>query len=311
MNTSRITPVGPGIRAIDLGFQGLPEVIAAYLVEDAGERALIEIGPTSSLSHLLAGLQEMGVPPESIDRVLLTHIHLDHAGASGTFLRLFPRAYLYVHEVGAPHMVDPDRLIASATRIYGDRMDVLWGAFEPVPPERMTVLGDNDLVSVGRRQMQALYTPGHASHHVAFHDLTGGGVFAGDVAAVRLPGFNFVRPPTPPPDLDLDLWDASIARLEALAPPALYLTHFGPFTDVAAHLHAARARLYEWSEVVSTAQKSGADRAVMVDQLRLQGDRELLAETNDARAVERYELATPYGMTVDGYLRYFRKKGEQ
>lgn len=303
-----ISEAGPGIQAIDLNFQGLPGVIAAYLLEDAGERALVEIGPTSSLAALVAGLGAAGVQPESIDKVLLTHIHLDHAGASGTFLRRFPQAHLYVHEVGAPHMTDPSKLIASATRIYGNRMDTLWGEFEPVPPERMTALTDNDVVTVGRRQLRALYTPGHASHHVAYHDEEHGGVFTGDVAAVRLQGFDFVRPPTPPPDLDLEQWDASLARLGDLHPSALYLTHFGPFTDTDRHLTAARARLHEWAETVARAVESGQDRTGIVDNLRLQGDRELLESTNDAQVLEQYELATPYGMTVDGYLRYFRKR---
>ncbi|MDQ2741797.1 MAG: MBL fold metallo-hydrolase, partial [Chloroflexota bacterium] len=153
-----------------------------------------------------------------------------------------------------------------------------------------------------------LYTPGHASHHVVFHDAQRGGVFTGDVAAVRLQGFDFVRPPTPPPDIRLEQWSASIERVRQLAPDEILLTHFGRFTDVGPHLESAERRLYEWGKVVERAMVSGQDGPEITDNLRLHGDRELLAETNDASVVERYELATPYGMTVDGFLRYIKRR---
>jgi glyoxylase-like metal-dependent hydrolase (beta-lactamase superfamily II) len=297
-----------GVRVFDLDFQGLPGVIAAYLIEDAGERALIEVGPGSTLETLLAQLRAAGVEPESISKLLVTHIHLDHAGASGSFIHRHPQAQLFVHEIGAPHMVDPAKLLRSATRIYGDMMDTLWGEFLPVPEDRITALSDGDQIQVGDRTFEVLYTPGHASHHVAFHDPERGVVFAGDAAAVRLQGFSFVRPPTPPPDIDLELWSQSIERMRALRPKTLYLTHFGPFQDVDAHLDQARQRLYEWGELVRKAAESGQDRPEIADNLRLHGDRELLKQTNDATALERYELSAPYGMTVDGYLRYFAKR---
>ena len=301
-----VSDLGNGVHLIDLNFQGSPDVIAAYLVEDAGERALIETGPTSSLENLLAGLEEIDVAPESIDKLLVTHIHLDHAGAAGTFMRRYPQARLYVHERGAPHMIDPSRLLASAQRIYGDQMEPLWGAFEPVPAHRIEILTDENSIQIGNRQLQALYTPGHASHHVVYHDQSGA-VFTGDVAAVRLPETDYVRPPTPPPDIDLELWTQSIERVRNLHPNVLYLTHFGPFDDIEHHLQQAHDRLYDWADVVARAQASGQDRPEIVDTLRRHADRELLALTNDAALVERYELATPFGMTVDGYLRYFTK----
>ncbi|HLJ67352.1 MAG TPA: MBL fold metallo-hydrolase [Chloroflexota bacterium] len=301
------TPFDAGLTLIDLGFQRLPGVIASYLVESAGERALLEVGPTSTIETLLAGLTQSGVQPESISKVLVTHIHLDHAGAAGTFLRRFPRAHLYVHAAGLPHLVDPSRLLASATRIYGEMMDVLWGDVEPVPADRVTALADGDVVTVGDRQLRALHTPGHASHHVVFHDEQSREVFTGDVAAVRLPDFAYVRPPTPPPELDLELWTQSLQRLSDLAPRRLYLTHFGPFDDVDRHLQQVGERLGAWEHLLRRAVAAGQDRPAMVDTLRQYGDRELLTETNDATALERYELATPYGMSVDGYLRYFRR----
>lgn len=300
--------LGNGLRCIDLHFQEQPGVIAAYLLEDAGERALIEIGPTSTLDTLVQALRDMEVEPESISKVLVTHIHLDHAGAAGTFIRRFPQAHLYVHEIGAPHMLDPTKLLASAQRIYGDMMGPLWGDFEPVPEGKLTTIGEGDSIEVGNRQLAVLYTPGHASHHVVFYDRDRGGVFTGDVAAVRLQGYDYVRPPTPPPDIDLELWSESIDRVLDLHPRDIYLTHFGQFTDVASHMNEVRRRLYDWAGVIERAVESGQDRPEITDNLRLHADRELLELTSDARVLERYELATPYGMTVDGYLRYFKKR---
>jgi len=303
-----ITQLDDGLYLIDLHFQGQPGVIASYLIEDAGERALIEIGPTSTLGTLLGALQTMDIDPDSISKVLVTHVHLDHAGASGTFMRRFPRSQLFVHEMGAPHMIDPSRLVASATRIYGDMMDTLWGAIEPVSEDRMTILVDGDTVTVGAKRLATLYTPGHASHHVAFHDPERDAVFTGDVGAVRLQDIRYVRPATPPPDIDLELWSESLERIRELHPRVLYVTHFGPSTDVEWHLQEARDHLYEWGAIVQRAMQSGQDREEIVDLIRRHGDGELLQLTDDPSVIVRYELSTPYGMSVDGYLRYYRKR---
>jgi glyoxylase-like metal-dependent hydrolase (beta-lactamase superfamily II) len=303
-----LTRIDESTYSIDLQFQGQDGVIAAYLVESAGERAIIEIGPTSTLGVLLAALREAEIEPESIGKILVTHIHLDHAGASGAFIRRFPQAQLYVHERGAPHMSDPSRLLRSATRIYGDMMDQLWGAVEPVPESKMTILTDGDTVTVGDRSFDVLYTPGHASHHVAYHDRARDAVVAGDVAAVRMQGTSYVRPPTPPPDIDLELWEESLNRLRALRPRVLYLTHFGPFTDVEAHLDQAQEQLREWEDIIRRAMESGQDTPEIVDNVQLHADRELLEHTGDASMFHRYELAAPCGMSVDGYLRYFQTR---
>lgn len=296
------------LHCIDLRFQGQPGVIAAYLLEDAGEYALIETGPTSTLDTLLAALKGKGVDPAEIGKLLVTHIHLDHAGASGTFMRLFPRAKLFVHEIGVPHMIDPSKLVASATRIYGDMMGPLWGKIDPVPPDRITALRDGDTIRVGNRNLKVLYTPGHASHHVAFHDPERSLVFTGDAAAVRLQGHDFVRPPTPPPDIDLEVWSDTFTRLQALRAETLCLTHFGPFHDADRHLHDARERLFAWGEIVRRAAAAGQTQPELTATLRRHGDAELLREDDSADTLLRYELATPYGMSVDGYLRYFRRR---
>lgn len=297
-----------GLSLIDLNFQGQPGVIGAYLVQDGGERALIEIGPGSTLDALLEGLNEAGVAPQEISKILVTHIHLDHAGAAGSFIRRFPQAQLYVHENGAPHMINPEKLLASATRIYGDMMGLLWGEFLPVPKENVHVITDEETITVGNRALTEYYTPGHASHHVVYHDPERSHIFTGDVAAVRLQGYSYVRPPTPPPDLDLEAWGESIERIRHLQPTALNLTHFGPFTDIDRHLQEASSRLLAWADVVRHAVEIGQDRPAIVDNLTLRGDAEILQESRDAGAIQGYELATPYGMTVDGYLRYLRKR---
>lgn len=307
---SEIIQLDDGLHCIDLNFQGLPGVIASYLIEEGDERALIETGPSSTLDALLSGLRSVGVKPQSISKLLVTHIHLDHAGASGTLLRRFPQAHLYVHERGVRHMIDPSKLLASATRIYGDMMDTLWGPVEPVPKDKLTALHDGDRVMVGTRRLDVLYTPGHASHHVAFYEAARGAVFTGDVASVRLQDVRYVRPATPPPDIDLELWAESLDRVQELRPRVLYLTHFGSFTDVEWHLREVREQLYGWKHVIERALEVGQDREAIVDSVRLRADGELLKLTNDAATLERYELAAPYGMSVDGYLRYLTKKEE-
>lgn len=302
-----ITAVRPGLHCLDLHFQGEPGVIASYLLESEGEYALIETGPSSTLPALLDGLTEIGVPMEAISKLLVTHVHLDHAGAAGTLIRRYPHLQLLVHEVGAPHMIDPTKLVSSATRIYGDRMESLWGDFEPVPPERLTALTDQSTVLVGSVTLEALYTPGHASHHVVYYHRERGEVFSGDVAAVRLQRFDYVRPPTPPPDIDLSAWVRSLHRLRDLHPDTLLLTHFGAFSDTAQHLAETERQLYAWAAIIEGELRAGQEVNAIKRALKEHADREVRALGSDSQGVDRYELASPSGMSVDGYLRYFRR----
>jgi glyoxylase-like metal-dependent hydrolase (beta-lactamase superfamily II) len=205
-------------------------------------------------------------------------------------------------------MVDPSRLIASATRIYGDRMDRLWGAFEPCPPDRVEMLADGVEIQAGRRTLRALYTPGHASHHVAFHDPERGTLFTGDVGGVRLQGASYVRPPTPPPDIDVEAWHASVARIRALRPRALDLTHFGRFDDPGRHFDELLIRLDGWVKWTADQLAAGVDPLKMIPELSLVAGAELVAEgITDPALVEAYELATPMPMTVNGIVRYLTK----
>lgn len=309
MTTPDIAGIEPGIHQIDHRFLDVPGVIASYLVVDGDEVALIETGPTTTVETLLAGIAAAGVDPEAVTRVLVTHIHLDHAGAAGVLLRRLPRARLYVHEVGAPHLVDPSRLLISAARIYGDQMERLWGEILPVPAERVEVVTDGTEIAIGRRILRALDTPGHANHHLAFHEPDAGIVFTGDVAAVRLAGTDYVRPPTPPPELDLEKWMESVARLRSLGARRLALTHFGVYDDVDLHLDRLIARLWEWAGWTEARLATEPDTARVAAELGERGDAELRALAGSDSLARPYELATNYQMTVDGFARYFRKRG--
>jgi len=217
-------------RAIDLMHLGRERVICAFEVGGL----VVDPGPTSCLDTLLEGLED---EPRAL---LLTHVHLDHAGAAGTLARKFPSLQVYVHERGAPHVADPSRLWESAKRLYGDDMERLWGEMEPVDSERIHILEGGETIE---DTMYVTYTPGHASHHVSYFDTTSGEAYVGDVAGVRLPPHEYTVPPTPPPDIDIDQWLVSVDRIEGLRPQALCLTHFGRFTDVSGQLARVRESL--------------------------------------------------------------------
>ncbi len=298
----------PEIGLIDLYFQGTPRVIGAYLLPTNDGLALVECGPTTTLEALEAGIRALGHDPADVRHVLVTHIHLDHAGAAGVLLDRLPEARLYVHEVGAPHLIDPANLLRSATRIYGERMDELWGEIRPVPAERVVVVADDEIVPIGGRSLRALYTPGHASHHIAYFDHEARQAFTGDVAGVRIPPALEVWPPTPPPDIDIAGWHSSIARLRDANPDRLLLTHFGPWEDVSPHLDQLATRLDEWVVMVERWAAEGLDREAMIDRL---GDvaREEMERHGTAELEPMFELTTPHWMSIDGLLRFLRKQG--
>ncbi|MFN4070699.1 MAG: MBL fold metallo-hydrolase, partial [Thermus caldifontis] len=230
------------VKVLDLHFQGAEGVIASFLLESKEGPVLMETGPESTYPRLEAALRQEGVDPKEVRHVFVTHIHLDHAGAAWRFAEL--GATVYVHPRGAPHLVDPSRLLASAERIYGAMLKPLWGELKGIAQAQVRALADGEVVDLGGLRVQALETLGHASHHHAY--LVEGLLFAGDVAGVRIaPGP--VLPPTPPPDIHLESWYASLDRILALRPEALYLTHFGPYRDVEAHLLALREVLEEWA----------------------------------------------------------------
>lgn len=297
-------------RLIDLRFQGQPEAIASYLLRDGDGAALIETGPATTLASLLSGLAEAGVAPEDVWTVLLTHIHLDHAGAAGSLAgRFLPNAVVYVHPAGLPHLADPEKLLRSAQRIYGDEMDRLWGEVLPVPAERLRPLEDGEVVRAGGRTLRALHTPGHASHHIAYLDEGSRAVYTGDVAGIRLPGIATPVPPTPPPDLDLEAWHASLRRLAELEPTTLYLTHFGGTGGAARHIDELGRRLDAWGDIALAELRAGRTTAAVAALLERRALDELSIVGGEDGLRARYALVSGYAMNVAGFERYFGKRG--
>jgi len=292
---------------LDLKFQGRAHAIASYLIRSPRGDAvvLIESGPGSTLPGLEAGLAKEGLSPRDVTHVLLTHIHLDHAGAAGWLAR--QGAEIYVHRVGAPHMINPEKLLASATRIYGDRMDSLWGEFLPVPEDKLRVPGDNEEIEIGDLRFLPINTPGHAEHHYAyiFEDIC----FSGDVGGVRIPGYQYLRVPMPPPELHLERWHESIKRLQKEKFARIVPTHFGIYDDPEWQLREVEKGLDDaerWLE-----QTMSEDPSIPIEALR-----ESFTEWMVEQAVEMglsedvvnaFTVANPPGMSADGLLRYWKK----
>ena len=275
---------------IDLHHQGVERVIGAYLVETSDGLAVFDCGPASALSTLEAGLHERGVELAELRHLLLSHIHLDHAGAAGTIVRMHPHVQVHVSAIGAPHLVDPSRLEASARRLYGDAFDSLWGELAPVPEKNVHIVGSD---AVG---LECFPSPGHASHHVCFvHE--DGTLYAGDAAGVRIAPSRLVLPPTPPPDIDVAAWYRTIDELEGRSPRRLALVHFGVFDDVGRHLNELRARLGEWERIV----EEGATQDEFVERVHA-GLGEL--DDHDLQAVER---AMPMWQSYAGLKRWVEK----
>lgn len=265
-------------------------MIGSYLVETRDGPAVFDCGPTSGLRALEAGLRERGIELAEIRHLLLSHIHLDHAGAAGMIVREHPHVQVHVSEVGAPHLVDPSKLEASARRLYGDAFDSLWGELAPVPEANLHVVGDDVL------SLACFPTRGHASHHVSYL-ADDGTLYAGDAAGVRIAPSELVLPPTPPPDVDVPAWDATIGELERREPERLALVHFGVFDDVARHLQGLRERLHEWERIV----ESGASENEFVERA-YEGLGLLTAD--DVEAVER---AMPMWQSYAGLRRWVDK----
>jgi glyoxylase-like metal-dependent hydrolase (beta-lactamase superfamily II) len=291
---------------LDLQFQGAPEVIASYALRGPRGVAVIETGPASTYPALQAGLDALGIALAEVTDILVTHIHLDHAGAAGWLAR-DTGATVHVHHVGAPHLADPSRLLSSAQRIYGDLMDTLWGDTLPVPAGQVHALADGDVIDAAGLSMRAVDTPGHAYHHMAY--LQDGLCFTGDVAAVRLPGCPHLRVPTPPPELDVPAWHDSLARLRSLHPDRLLLTHFGPATDdPQAHLETVGHNLDAAADFVHQRWQDGETPDAIAAAFAGWAAQMAAAQGADPDTVARYEIITPSPMLVQGLLRYWRQR---
>jgi glyoxylase-like metal-dependent hydrolase (beta-lactamase superfamily II) len=290
-----------GVRIIDLHF-GAPGTIAAFLMDSGSGPVLVETGPDSTFEALEQGLRAAGVEPEELRHVLLTHIHLDHAGAAW---RLAARgATVFVHPVGAPHLADPTKLLASARRIYGEQMDTLWGRVQAISADRLRTVENGEVLRIGRLQFEALHTPGHASHHISWR--VDGAVFTGDVAGVRMNGGPVV-PPCPPPEIDVEAWRASVATLRKLAPEVLYPTHFGAFRDARQHLDRVEESLALFAGWVHDRMQERLDETDMVTRLEGFTAAYLRDHGCDDSLQYRYERANPAFMSVAGLTRYWRR----
>jgi glyoxylase-like metal-dependent hydrolase (beta-lactamase superfamily II) len=296
-----------GLSYLDLRFQAVPRIIATAVLHGSGGVALVDPGPSSTLPTLRATLGEAGLAMSDVTALLLTHIHLDHAGATGTLVRENPRLRVYVHEKGAPHLINPDKLLASATRLYGDAMDRLWGEVAPVPADAIVRLRGEERVSAGGRDLDVAYTPGHASHHVSYFIRDAGVALVGDTAGIRVVPDGYVLPPTPPPDIDLDAWRESLTRIARWSPDTVFLTHFGPSAPVAPHLSALADHLEHAGRLVkeSLAQERSDEwrEEWFAGQIRAELRREM--NETDARACE---VAGRFDLNWRGLARYWRKK---
>ena len=279
--------------ALDVLHCGDTRRIASYLVETEVGLALFDCGPTSCLPALHDALDARGVELRDVKHLLLSHIHLDHAGAAGSLVREHPALAVHVSEIGAPHLVDPSRLEASARRLYGDAFDELWGALEPVPERNVRVVGDQ---VVG---LECFPAPGHASHQVSYQH-EDGTLYNGDAAGVRIAPGRFVFAPTPPPEIDLDAWERTIDEIERRSPRRLALVHFGVFDDVERHLGALRATLRSWADRVG----HGMDEPTFVAAARAD------VAASDPDDADAYDRAAPYWHCYLGLERYWRKRLE-
>jgi glyoxylase-like metal-dependent hydrolase (beta-lactamase superfamily II) len=291
------------IFTLDLNFQGISETIASYLIPHTQGVVLVECGPGSSLPGLESELEKYGYTFADVTHVLLTHIHLDHAGAAGWLAH--QGAQIYVHEVGAPHMLNPERLIGSATRIYGDLMDSLWGEILPVPEDNLTILPGDGEFKIDGLHFRYLDMPGHASHHLVyiFEDIC----FSGDVGGVRLPGPPFIRLPTPPPEFHIESWRETIRKFGEASFSRIAPTHFGIFGDARWHLQALEQTLCDVELWMEDTLPETKDKESL---------RDIFAQWEYARCevagfdediLHAYSLAMPVGMGADGIWRYWKK----
>jgi len=292
---------------LDLNWMGRPHSIGAVLLESDGHNAILDPGPASTLEALRAQLQLRGLSVADLDAILLTHIHLDHAGASGTLLGENPNLRVFVHSNGAAHLADPSKLLASAGRLWGDDLQRLFGETLAVPQENIQILDGEETVSVGTRKIEVIYTPGHASHHVTYFDEQEGVAFAGDTAGIRIANGPYIMPATPPPDIDLAVWEQSFAAILDRQPSKLFVTHFGYAGNPAKHIADFRERLHLWAEITERAMQSSSDIAVALQFFLEQTQTEMREYLSEADA-EQHAFTAGLPLSFLGLARHIRKR---
>jgi glyoxylase-like metal-dependent hydrolase (beta-lactamase superfamily II) len=305
-------PAAVGITGVDTRMAGRSRLTSAYLLEGS-EPTLVETGPTTSIEAVTAGLHSLGLQPEDLAHIVVTHIHLDHAGGVGRLSQRFPRALVWVHDRGVAHLADPQRLVASAARVYGEeQMRSLFGPVDPVPSDRLRSVSEGDRIPVGTRSLEVMYTPGHASHHIALVDSTSGAVFTGDALGIHLPDARVLRPATPPPDIDVEVAVRSIERIRARAESVLLFSHFGPVKEVDELCSIASSRLRRWADIV----RDALDQTDDLDRITELLERQTSSEFDDAKDagieidMDRYETLASMRMNAAGLVRYWKKRAD-
>lgn len=295
--------IAPGVLQIDTLLGGWQRMTAGYLVTGPAP-VLVETGSQSSVPVLLAALAKVGLGPADLAGVAVTHIHLDHAGGVGDVARAFPAATVYVHPKGARHLADPDKLVSSASRVYGSLLDSLYGRLDPTPPERLHVLEDGEAIQIGpERTLTAVDSPGHAKHHLGLHDSASGILFAGDAVGVRLPDLGILRPATPPPDFDLDQALHSLHKFAARSPSAIALAHYGLLTDPLTLLEEAESTLRAWAETATRAWRGGEDIAAALEE-RFGADTAEIAPEHR----EKLEVLNGFHSNAAGFRRWLETR---
>lgn len=293
----------PTIHAIDMNFLGRSGTVGAYLLPHSTGGILVETGPASTIQNLVAGLKNYGFEINDITDVFLTHIHLDHAGGAGWLAQ--HGCQIHVHENGAPHLINPEKLLASAGRLYGDRMETLWGKILPVIQDKITVMHNNEVIKIDGLSVRALDVPGHASHHLAY--LIGDACFSGDIGGIRLSSRQYLSLPMPPPDFQLEKWRESIHHIQKFTPTRIVPTHFGMYTDASWHLQAVLDELDEveaWIETklpLNPSQEDFRQQFIEFEQLRAQKYR------IEKATIEAQQIANSSSMSADGIFRYWNK----
>lgn len=294
------------ITILDTNWVGRPRAIGAALLQSDGHRAIIDPGPESTLAALRGQLATHGASVAQLDAILLTHIHLDHGGASGSLVRENPRLAVYVHQNGAPHMVDPSRLLKSAGRLWGEELPRLFGETLPVLQENLRVLEGGETLTLGGRELEVAYTPGHASHHVSYFDHNAGVAFIGDTTGIRIENGPYILPATPPPDIDLSLWDTSFRTILERRPSRLFLTHYGYSENPEAHIAEFRERLHRWAETAADALRNSSDDAAASEAFIAKSRSEIEQRLGKAEA-EHYAFTAGLNLSFLGLARYLHK----
>jgi glyoxylase-like metal-dependent hydrolase (beta-lactamase superfamily II) len=298
------------LTTLDNLWTGRPHTIAAALLESDGHRSIVDPGPGSTLETFRQQLQAQAIGVGDLDALLLTHIHLDHAGATGALVRENPRLAVYVHKNGAPHMIDPSKLLASAQRLWPNDLQRLFGETLPVPAENLRILEGGETLKLGSRKLEVVYTPGHASHHVSYFDKTQGVAFVGDTTGVRIEGNSFAMPATPPPDIDLEIWDRSFAAILERKPARLFLTHYGYSDNPSEHIQLFRERLHRWAALAAEILRTAASDSAAMDSFMSATYAEISHHLPEGEA-DHYAFSAGLNLSFLGLARYLRKRAQK